>query len=72
MQGKIVLCDELNDGFGAATARAVGSVMQGNDDRDVAYSFPLPNSYLDLYDGIKIASYLNSTRYLSESILCQF
>lgn len=64
VRGKIVLCDELNDGYGAVTARAAGSVMQGDDDRDFAYSFPLPSSYLDLYDGSNVESYLNSTRYL--------
>ncbi|XVE99662.1 hypothetical protein REPUB_Repub03eG0219000 [Reevesia pubescens] len=61
VKGKIVLCDSLSAGTEPFLAGAVGTVMQDQEPKDVAYSFPLPASYLEMVDGSKIFVYLNST-----------
>lgn len=69
VQRKIVLCDELGTGKGPAKAGAAGCIMQGTVSQDVAFSYPLPASYLNLNNGSEVAKYLNSTRYFPE-FLC--
>ncbi|XVE99672.1 hypothetical protein REPUB_Repub03eG0220100 [Reevesia pubescens] len=58
--GKIVLCDEANDGEGVVAARAVGAILQ--DNIDSAFNFPLPVSCIGFDDGSEVSSYLNKTR----------
>ncbi|KAK8976699.1 hypothetical protein V6N11_057297 [Hibiscus sabdariffa] len=58
--GKIVLCDEVNNGEGAVLAGAIGAIMEGY--LDSAFNFPLPVSCLGTDNGTEILSYLNSTR----------
>ena len=69
MKGKIVLCDALGAGRGPFIVGAIGAVMQDGDAKDVAYSFPLPVSYLGTREGRNILSYMNSTRYQSKRIM---
>lgn len=64
VKGKIVLCDFLGDGEGTFLASAVGTVIKGSERRDIAFSFPLPASYLDIEDGSNVYFYINSTRYI--------
>lgn len=68
VKGKIVLCDELDDGRGPFFAGAVGAVMQDGGAKDVAYSFPLPVSYLGTGEGRHILSYMNSTSNATATI----
>ncbi|KAK8515078.1 hypothetical protein V6N12_001238 [Hibiscus sabdariffa] len=58
--GKIVLCDEVNNGEGAVVAGAIGAIMEGY--LDSAFNFPLPVSCLGTDNGTEILNYLNSTR----------
>ncbi|XP_035548784.1 cucumisin-like isoform X1 [Juglans regia] len=69
VKGKIVLCDFLGDGEGALLASAVGTVNKGPGRRDIAFSFPLPASYLDVVDGSNVYFYINSTRSPTATIL---
>ncbi|KAM4093893.1 hypothetical protein ACJW30_06G152800 [Castanea mollissima] len=62
VKGKIVLCDEITDGEGTLGAGAVGTIMQGVDFGDVAFSFPLPASCLSLKEGSKVKNYYESSR----------
>ncbi|XP_051143460.1 cucumisin-like [Andrographis paniculata] len=64
----IVLCDMLNDGEGAAAANATGTIMQDNGFRDLAYSFPLPVSYVGTKDGAQIYDYINQTSKATATI----
>ncbi|XP_059457509.1 cucumisin-like [Corylus avellana] len=68
VKGKIVLCDIRTTGAGAFLAGAVGTVMQGQAQQDLATSAPLPASYLRLKDGSKVYSYINSTRGATATI----
>ncbi|KAJ4719932.1 cucumisin-like [Melia azedarach] len=68
VQGKIVLCDTLDNGKGPFYAGATGAVMRGQRRRDTAYSFPLPASYVDPIDGSNIFLYTNSTRNATATI----
>ena len=63
VNGTIVLCDALDTGKEPLNAGAVGTVMQDDRFLDVAFSFPLPASYLDLNDGSEVYTYINTTRY---------
>ncbi|PIA54550.1 hypothetical protein AQUCO_00900841v1 [Aquilegia coerulea] len=69
VKGKIVLCDELNEGNAAMSAGAVGTVMQDVGYTDVAFSFQLPASYVSLQDGGNISLYMNTTSNATASIL---
>lgn len=69
MKGKIVLCDALGGWREPFFAGAVGAVMQDGGAKDVAFSFPLPLSYLGKGEGSDILSYMNSTRYQSKIIV---
>ncbi|KAL5799872.1 hypothetical protein ACOSQ4_032756 [Xanthoceras sorbifolium] len=62
VKGKIVVCDWLTSGMEAFTAGAVGTIMQGESFRDVAYNSPIAASYLNSNDGSEVETYLNSTR----------
>lgn len=64
MKGKLVVCDWLTSGTEASIAGAVGTIMQGDDFRDVARNSPIPASYLNSTDGSEVETYLNSTRYM--------
>ncbi|XP_074349649.1 cucumisin-like [Apium graveolens] len=61
VNGKIVLCDELNDGEGQIQAGAVGTIMQDGGFKDHAFSFPLSTSYLSLEDGAEVSTFINTT-----------
>ncbi|XP_044480194.1 cucumisin-like [Mangifera indica] len=61
VKGKIVVCDILDTGKGPFYAGAAGAVMIGENERDVAFNFPLPTSYIDTADGDKVMRYLRST-----------
>lgn len=65
VKGKIVLCDAVVNGVGPLSAGAVGMVMQDEGFKDVADTFPLPATHLDLTDGSRVSMYINTTRYLS-------
>ncbi|KAF8397395.1 hypothetical protein HHK36_016308 [Tetracentron sinense] len=69
VKGKIVLCDQLDTGEGPLLAGAIGTVMQGGGFRDVAFSFPLSATYLDVKDGSAVSDYLNSTSNATGIIL---
>ncbi|XP_039067526.1 cucumisin-like [Hibiscus syriacus] len=58
--GKVVLCDEVNNGEGAISAGAIGAIMEGY--LDTAYNFPLPVSCLGPDNRTEVLTYLNSTR----------
>jgi hypothetical protein len=51
VKGKIVLCDDLGGWREPFFAGAVGAVMQDGGAKDVAFSFPLPLSYLGKGEG---------------------
>ncbi|KAL3523906.1 hypothetical protein ACH5RR_016740 [Cinchona calisaya] len=61
VNGKIVLCDTLNDGTAVLGAGAAGTVMQDGGFKDFAFLFPLPASYLGTEDGSIVLNYINST-----------
>lgn len=62
VEGKIVLCDELNDGEGALQSGAIGTIMQDGGFKDDAFSFPLSTSYLSSEDGKEVSTFINTTR----------
>lgn len=64
VEGKIVVCDFQTDVTEAIVAGAAGTILQGDDFRDVAYNTPIAASYLTLHDGNEVETYLNSTRYI--------
>ena len=64
VNGTIVVCDNLNDGTTTLDAGATGTIMQDGGNKDFAFSFPLPVSYLSTRDGTTILNYINSTRYV--------
>ncbi|GMI72582.1 hypothetical protein like AT5G59100 [Hibiscus trionum] len=68
VKGKIVVCDRLVSGSEPLAAGAIGALFQDNRPRDVARSFPLPASHLDMVDGSRIFVYINSTRNASATI----
>ncbi|KAK3028613.1 hypothetical protein RJ639_039956 [Escallonia herrerae] len=72
VKGKIILCDSLGNGASALVAGAAASalvagaagiVMRDGGNKDVAYVFPLPATYLGVEDGASAFNYINSTRY---------
>ncbi|XP_047331709.1 cucumisin-like [Impatiens glandulifera] len=69
VKGKIVLCDKYNLGEAALLAGAAGMVIQFDGAQDAADVFALPTTYVDLKDGNKILSYINTTRNPTASIL---
>ncbi|XP_048139954.1 cucumisin-like [Rhodamnia argentea] len=62
VKGKIVLCDALTSADAALTAGATGSIMRNLGSTDVAFTFPVPASFLNAADGSEVSHYLNSTR----------
>ena len=64
VKGAILLCDQLANGLAVLDSGAIGSIMQGESYRDVAFLFPLPASYLNTSEGSEVGSYINSTRYI--------
>ncbi|KAG6436556.1 hypothetical protein SASPL_101457 [Salvia splendens] len=60
--GTIVLCDGLSDGEPVVAVGAAGAIMREDQLRDVALSYPLPASYLGLFDGGEVYDYINTTR----------
>ncbi|TXG49893.1 hypothetical protein EZV62_025768 [Acer yangbiense] len=69
VEGKIVVCDFQTDVTEAIVAGAAGTILQGDDFRDVAYNTPIAASYLTLHDGSEVETYLNSTRRPRGTIL---
>ncbi|KAL8093530.1 hypothetical protein AgCh_035415 [Apium graveolens] len=69
VDGKIVLCDELNDGEGALQSGAIGTIMQDGGFKDDAFSFPLSTSYLSLEDGKEVSTFINTTSNPMATIL---
>ncbi|KAK3230923.1 hypothetical protein Dsin_002804 [Dipteronia sinensis] len=69
VEGKIVVCDFQTDVTEAIIAGAAGTILQGDDFRDVAYNTPIAASYLTLHDGSEVETYLNSTRRPRGTIL---
>ncbi|PSR88051.1 Cucumisin like [Actinidia chinensis var. chinensis] len=61
VNGTIVLCDALATGEEPLNAGAVGTVMQDDRYLDLAFSFPLPATYLNLSDGGEVYNYINIT-----------
>ncbi|KAJ0100792.1 hypothetical protein Patl1_06471 [Pistacia atlantica] len=61
VKGKVVVCDILDTGKGPFYAGAAGALMRGQSNRDAAYHFPLPTSYINTADGNKVMLYLRST-----------
>lgn len=61
VMGKIVLCDELNEGEGTLNSGAIGTVMQDDGFKDVGFSFPLSASYVSSKDGNSVYTYINTT-----------
>ncbi|KAK8592120.1 hypothetical protein V6N13_062706 [Hibiscus sabdariffa] len=68
VKGKIVVCDNLVTWSEPLDAGAIGALFQGNEPKDVAFSYPLPASHLDMVDGSKILIYINSTRNATATI----
>ncbi|KAK2968582.1 hypothetical protein RJ640_009410, partial [Escallonia rubra] len=62
VKGKIILCDSLGNGASALVAGAAGTVTRDRGNKDVAYVFPLPATYLGVEDGATVFNYINSTR----------
>ncbi|KAA8534155.1 hypothetical protein F0562_031652 [Nyssa sinensis] len=63
------MCSCGNAGETTLSAGAVGNVMQDTGFKDVAFSFPLPASYLGVNDGSSISKYMNSTRNATTTTL---
>ncbi|CAL5322560.1 unnamed protein product [Camellia sinensis] len=61
VNGTIVLCDQLHDGTSTLQAGAIGTVMQGDRFKDVAFLFPLSASYMTPQKGSQVSLYINST-----------
>ncbi|KAK2968583.1 hypothetical protein RJ640_009411 [Escallonia rubra] len=61
VKGKIILCDRFGNGASALVAGAAGTVMRDRGNKDVAYVFPLPATYLGVEDGATVFNYINST-----------
>lgn len=64
VKGKIVLCEGNIGAVEAFRAGVVGALIQGHKFVDIAYSYPLPVSYLKSKDAANIHKYIHSTRYL--------
>ncbi|KAK3034946.1 hypothetical protein RJ639_032346 [Escallonia herrerae] len=62
VKDKIILCDSFGNGASALVAGAAGTVMRDEGNKDVAYVFPLPATYLGVEDGATVFNYINSTR----------
>lgn len=60
-EGKIILCDTLNDGAGILYANAIGAIMSDPDYTDFAFSYPVPATLLSPEDGLRIKNYIRST-----------
>ncbi|KAK3028612.1 hypothetical protein RJ639_039955 [Escallonia herrerae] len=69
VKGTIVLCDALTDGEGATASGAIGTVMQDEGFKDLAFAFPLAASYLGLKDGSEVSCYINTTANPTATIL---
>ncbi|XP_038995026.1 cucumisin-like [Hibiscus syriacus] len=68
VKGKIVVCDTIVSGREPLVAAAIGALFQDNEPKDVAFSFPLPASHVDMVDGSRIFVYLNSTSNATATI----
>ena len=64
VNGTIVLCDALDTGEEPLNAGAAGTIMQDDRYLDLAFSFPLPATYLNLSNGGEVYNYINTTRYI--------
>ncbi|KAI3793303.1 hypothetical protein L1987_35920 [Smallanthus sonchifolius] len=70
VQNKIVVCEDLDGPENALASGASGVVIDGDFGyEDLAFSFPLPTTYLSSKDGNAVLSYINSTTTPSASIL---
>ncbi|XP_073221193.1 cucumisin-like [Cicer arietinum] len=68
VKGKIILC-EANIGVPEAIrVGAIGILIQGQTNVDLAFSYPLPTSYLRWKDAIKIKKYIHSSSFPTATI----
>ncbi|KAK3034939.1 hypothetical protein RJ639_032339 [Escallonia herrerae] len=69
VHGKIVFCDEGNDGSAVITASGVGLVMQDARQRDSALVYPLPTAQIGDDEGNNVRTYMASTSNPTATIL---
>lgn len=63
VKDKIVFCYSLGSGYTQLGAGASGTIMGGNIFfLDVALTYPLPTSCVNLEDSDKVILYINSTK----------
>ncbi|KAK8592122.1 hypothetical protein V6N13_062708 [Hibiscus sabdariffa] len=67
VKGKIVVCDNLVTLSEPLNAGAIGALFQGNEPKDVASTFALPASHLDMVDGSQIENYPTRIDYRNAS-----
>ncbi|KAD7480186.1 hypothetical protein E3N88_03322 [Mikania micrantha] len=70
VQNKIVVCEDFDGPENALLSGASGVVVEGDFGyEDLAFSYPLPTTYLSSQDGIAVLKYINSTTTPSANIL---
>lgn len=64
VEGKIVICEGIQDGSTVLLANGVGTVMVNTEaiSTDYAYSFPLPVTFISPDDAAKVMDYVKSTK----------
>ncbi|XP_004514953.1 cucumisin-like [Cicer arietinum] len=68
VKGKIILCEAIIGVPEAIRVGAIGILIQGQTNVDLAFSHPLPTSYLRLKDAIKIKKYIHSSSFPTATI----
>ncbi|CAA0842262.1 Subtilase family protein [Striga hermonthica] len=63
VSGKIVYCESLGDGSGILNANGAGLIMADvlSFDQDVAFSWPLPTTFISPQEGNRVLEYIRTT-----------
>ncbi|XXG52863.1 hypothetical protein AAC387_Pa03g1068 [Persea americana] len=69
VKGKIIFCEDTNDGEGALSSGAQGQIMRFEGENDDSPIFPLPSTIVDMAKGDIIKSYITSTKNPQAKIL---
>ncbi|KAK9061135.1 hypothetical protein SSX86_018315 [Deinandra increscens subsp. villosa] len=70
VKNKIVVCEDFDGPENALTSGASGVVVEGDFGyEDLAFSFPMPTTYLSSEDGKAVLTYINSTTTPTANIL---
>lgn len=64
VEGKIVICEGIQDGSTVLLANGVGTIIVNTEgiSTDYAFSFPLPVTFISTDDAEKVMDYVKSTK----------